>query len=413
MASASRWCRFIKYQAEEAFMLQAAQVNVFFDRLVHPHVWLFGRQRPRFLVLGWSGYLLALLLTQGLAARRGLSGGDLLLVSLCAAATFFGQAMLVKVWLGQERLVYYHQLLAVLAVSAGLLSLLRQPVLPYLDLTLMGVGTMLAVGRLGCLMAGCCHGRPSDWGVCYKQEYLAAGFPSHFVGVRLFPLQAIEAGWVGLAVLVGSLRLLAGAVPGEALAFYLLAYAAGRFIFEFLRGDPDRCYRLGFSEAQWTSLLIALFVLGFEAFGWLPLLRFHLAIAGMLFGTAIWMVVGHNLGSGFTEISARQLDEIARAVSRISPSDQVQMVTTPFGLYISASQVPQAANLNLETGRSRLLYAFSQQPEPLTPAAAQSLARLIARLKHLQSPNDLGSSSHGIFYWLAETSGDRAWERRQ
>ena len=55
-----------------------------------------------------------------------------------------------------------------IAVATVLLSLLDAPVLSYLDVTVLSLGLFLAWGRLGCLMAGCCHGRPQNWGVRYK-----------------------------------------------------------------------------------------------------------------------------------------------------------------------------------------------------------------------------------------------------
>ena len=42
---------------------------------------------------------------------------------------------------------------------------LELPVLPYLDLTCLGLGIFLVCGRQGCLMVGCCHGKPCGWGI--------------------------------------------------------------------------------------------------------------------------------------------------------------------------------------------------------------------------------------------------------
>jgi hypothetical protein len=377
-------------------MIPTTLINAFFDRHVRPDITLFGRSRPRFLVLGWTGFGAALLLSQGLAAARGLSGWVMLLVSLCGAATFLGQAMLVKMWTGNERLVYYHHQVAILATSAGLLWLLRHPLLTYLDLTMLGVGTMLAFGRVGCLMAGCCHGRPHDWGVHYRQAHVDTGFPPHLADTRLLPIQAFEAGWVGLAVLAGSLRLLAGARPGEVLAAYLLAYAAGRFLFEFLRGDPERSYALGYSEAQWTSLVITAAILAGELLGWLPAQPIHLAAGGVLLLSFAGIALHRRHPDPRRRLfQARHMNEIARGLAHLSPGEKVQVVTTSLGLNISFSVVQSP-------GKSRMHYAFSSRLTALTPAAATALARLVRCLKHPQSPGELINVTPGVFHWVVD-----------
>src|SRR2546423_11236515 len=166
--------------------------------------------------------------------------------------------------------------MAVMSVAALLLWLVRQPILRYLDATLLGVGIFLACGRIGCLMVGCCHGRPHSWGVCYRQEHAAAGFESCYVGVRLFPSQALESVWVFSIVLVGSLLVLSHHQPGTALAWYVITYDIGRFSFEFMRGDAERPYLWGFSEAQWVSIMLMCVLVCLEFFGVLPFQLWHL-----------------------------------------------------------------------------------------------------------------------------------------
>src|SRR5262249_38293875 len=146
-----------------------------------------------------------------------------------------------------------------------LLRILGQPALPYLDITILGVGAFLVFGRIGCFMVGCCHGRPYRWGVRYRDKHASAGFPRYLVGVPLFPIQLVESAIVLGVVCVGIAIALQRATPGEALAWYVAAYGVARFSLEFLRGDAERPYYLGFSQPQWISLiLIALLV--FEEF---------------------------------------------------------------------------------------------------------------------------------------------------
>ena len=48
-----------------------------------------------------------------------------------------------------------------LAVAGTAARSARRPS-PYLDATALGLGAFLACGRVGCTLAGCCHGRPAS-----------------------------------------------------------------------------------------------------------------------------------------------------------------------------------------------------------------------------------------------------------
>jgi hypothetical protein len=61
----------------------------------------------------------------------------------------------------------------------------------------------------------------------------------------------------------------------------------GRFYFEFLRGDSERPYYFGFSEAQWTSLAIVCVAIAVEMRGFLPFHLWHVAAAACLLLTVI------------------------------------------------------------------------------------------------------------------------------
>ena len=89
-----------------------------------------------------------------------------------------------------------------------------------------------ACGKLGCVIVGCCHGRPCRFGIRYGREHADVGFPSHLVNIALFPIQLMESVFVLCLVVLGTIVLLKGHPPGSALAFYALFYAAGRFCME-------------------------------------------------------------------------------------------------------------------------------------------------------------------------------------
>jgi len=182
-------------------MTLTARLNHHPDALPRPTIRVAGRAGPSFQILGYTGLAVAIVLTQVLAATTGRSPLVMTSVTVVCAATFLLLALGTKIVLGEEKLVYYHHEIAVLLVTAGLVTLLGQPVLPYLDLTVLGVGTFLVFGRLGCPLVGRCHGRPHRWGVRYPWVLRAtrirpsarrpsarrsptAADPAHGVGVR-------------------------------------------------------------------------------------------------------------------------------------------------------------------------------------------------------------------------------------
>ena len=234
-----------------------------------------------------SGSVLAMVLTRYL----NLSLRVMIAIILTAALTFLAQAMFKKIVTGVEELVYYRDMIAVILGVAVMLKLLGQPVLPYLDVTLSGVSLFQACGRIGCLMVGCCHGRPHEWGVRYDEEGAASEFPKYLIGVRLFPVQVLESFWLFCVVLPGMILVLNGGRPGEAFSWYILAYGTGRFFLEFARGDVERPYLWSFSEPQWTSLILVCALALSELSGLLVFHSWHIVGAGVIAVTMIAVAV--------------------------------------------------------------------------------------------------------------------------
>lgn len=114
-----------------------------------------------------------------------------------------------------------------------------------------------ALGRVGCLLNGCCYGRRCEmpWALRYPADHETHGTPVH-------PTQAYEALLaLGLAaVLEGVFR--RRRFDGQVFALYLMAYAVLRAGVECFRGDyPVHTLTLGFiTPAHWVSL--GLFLLG-------------------------------------------------------------------------------------------------------------------------------------------------------
>ncbi|MFQ5524995.1 MAG: prolipoprotein diacylglyceryl transferase family protein [Thermoanaerobaculia bacterium] len=384
-------------------------INRLFDSVVRPRLSVLGRSRSSFQVWGYSGLGAAILLGVFLVTIQGLSFPVLGALAATACATFLALAMATKIVTGEEKLIYYHHEVAILLTTGVALRLLGQPVLPYLELTLLAVGMFLAWGRVGCLMVGCCHGRPHTWGVRYGPDHASNGFASHLTGIRLFPIQLVEAVAVLVAVLWGTWLIVQGRAPGEALALYVMGYGAARFIFEFARGDPDRPYLGGFSEAQWTSLLLMSLVVGAGLRGDLPLHFWYVGSVGLVAIGAVAVAGRRGLASipKHEILHPHHLDEVARilratrslggtpaeASSGDDGAGRVLIGTTSQGYQLSAGTTEE------EDGPLDH-YGLSKRGDRLTAPIARVLERLILQLEHSSEPGELVSRKPGLFHLL-------------
>jgi Prolipoprotein diacylglyceryl transferase len=375
-----------------------------------PHVHVGDRTLPTFQVCGATGFVVGVGLACALAPQRGLSVGVVLGMALASAIGFFALAMATKVVKGEESLTFYHHAVMTLAASTLAAWIVGAPVVASLDLAALGLGTFLAFGRVGCLFVGCCHGRPASYGVRYGPEHAAEGFPAYLVGVRLFPLAAVEAAGVALAVAVFSVIWLGGAAPGVVLAGLAVTYACGRFVLEFARGDADRRYVAGFSEAQWSSLAVTSFIAALAITGdGRPnpasiLAPFVLAVAIV----AVALVrrrrpVRHDRLTHPQHV--RELAVAAEHALHVSqtgglppetlelPVNQVPIGATSLGLLVSAGIVESDEGPAVH-------YAFSQRTGQLAPSAAERVVELLLRLRHDEGMCLVVPGGHGVTHLL-------------
>jgi len=258
----------------------------FLSRLVRREFVLAGRTWDTYMICVWAGVVLGTAVVFALAAEAALSLQVVALILVVVAALSLGLFRSTRIvgrshaLLNWAKKGVYHFQIAALILTIAVLELLQEPVLAYLDVLVVGMIVYQFFGRIGCFMAGCCHGRPSSKGVRYGQQHAETGYPLFVQGVRLFPIQLVEASW--LAVLgAGAIGVvLQDREPGQAVAWYIVGYGAGRFVFEFFRGDSGRIYVKGFSEPQWTAALLTAVVV---ALGIADLLPFHWWHVGVLF----------------------------------------------------------------------------------------------------------------------------------
>lgn len=126
--------------------------------------------------------------------------------------------------------------------------------LRYLDIALPAVAMAQGFGRIGCFLAGCCYGMPTDsW--CAITFTNSAYAPN---GIPLVPTQLISSGLDFLLFGVLLFLLFKLKAPGQVGGFYLIFYSVGRFILEFYRGDLIRGTVGTLSTSQFISIFTVL-----------------------------------------------------------------------------------------------------------------------------------------------------------
>ncbi len=149
----------------------------------------------------------------------------------------------------------------ILSVTVGLLLVRRYklPVWTTADLMAPGIALGHVIGRFGCLLAGCCYGRPTDvpWAITFTNP-LAATNVGTPLGIPLHPTQLYDAGAELLILAVLLLTERKGRpFAGRTFWAYLMLYGISRFVIEFYRGDAGRgTVMAGLSTSQFVSLLL-------------------------------------------------------------------------------------------------------------------------------------------------------------
>jgi len=160
--------------------------------------------------------------------------------------------------LGRSGGIVQLALIGGVAVALVYLRWRRLPVLATLDAVAPAVPLGLAIGRVGCLAAGCCHGAPSSlpWSLTYldPMAHQLSGVP---LGVALHPTPI----YLGLASAVTFLVVRAVAArarpAGTALGAFLLLDGLIRVELDGLRGDP-RGQLLGLSSGVMLGVMFAI-----------------------------------------------------------------------------------------------------------------------------------------------------------
>lgn len=155
--------------------------------------------------------------------------------------------------------VFYGGLIAAVTVGLWLVRQYKLPVWSTADLMAPGIALGHVVGRFGCLLAGCCYGRPTDvpWALTFTDPAAAANVGTP-LGIPLHPTQMYDAGaeLIILGLLLFTERK-GRRFAGRTFWAYLLLYGISRFVIEFYRGDINRGTIGGaLSTSQFVSALL-------------------------------------------------------------------------------------------------------------------------------------------------------------
>ncbi len=167
----------------------------------------------------------------------------------------------IKLWEGG--LVFYGGMILAIPVTLWYVKKFGVNVWVTADIFAPPIAIGHAIGRLGCLAAGCCYGKAAEnlpWGIIFTDPECLA--PTN---VKLHPTQLYEsAGELLIFVALIALRN-RKTFNGELFMVYLACYAVLRFIVEFFRGDAGRGFLAeGLSLSQGISTL--LFIAGVAGF---------------------------------------------------------------------------------------------------------------------------------------------------
>ena len=155
--------------------------------------------------------------------------------------------------------IFYGGLILAVVVAFWYIARHRMPLWTTCDVFAPGIALGHVTGRLGCLAAGCCYGRPTDlpWGLTFTNPLAAANVGTP-LGITLHPTQMYEAG-AELLILGFLLATERRGRPfgGRTFWSYMFLYAVSRYIVEIYRGDPRGMVFDAFSTSQFISLLLA------------------------------------------------------------------------------------------------------------------------------------------------------------
>ncbi len=186
----------------------------------------------------------------------GLIGARLLFIITNLSEYIKEPLRVFAIWEGG--LVFYGGLIAG-AITLIICSRKKNiPVWKMLDIGAPGVAFTHMFGRLGCLMAGCCYGKPTHlpWGIKFQNpDSFARPLDTPVHPTQLYEATALFFIFCFLYFFLNKKK----KFDGQVVLTYLFLYSIIRFFVEFFRGDESRGFVI--SNLISTSQFISIFIL--------------------------------------------------------------------------------------------------------------------------------------------------------
>ena len=224
-------------------------------------------------VLLAAAYLLGLKLAMTRAKSRGLDPNRTLDLGIAIIISALVGAKLLLLLVDFDRFrqnpaelfsivrsggVFYGGLIAAVSVAFWYMWRHKMPLWTTCDVFAPGIALGHAVGRLGCLMAGCCYGRETTvpWAITFTNPAANTNVGTP-LNTPLHPTQLYESAAEAL-ILVLLLWTEKKGRPFEGRTFwsYIVLYGISRFVIEFFRGDERGAVFGAVSTSQFISLVL-------------------------------------------------------------------------------------------------------------------------------------------------------------
>jgi hypothetical protein len=374
------------------------------------HFHILAKSIPVFTVLGAAGFIFGFSYSLILNASLGLPLWNSPLMFLISIAGFYVLTWITKIIREKENIVYYHHMVLFFLLLGFFLHFTGQNLHKGLDVSGLAFGLFTVFGRIGCFRVGCCHGIPFKRGVRYPESHRNSGFPRYLIGIPLIPVQLLESAIAGLAVLAGTMVVFVSSIPGIGISIFLFSYFFARFFLEFIRGDTARPYWLGFSEAQWTSVILCLLA-GLAGYcGLLPWTEPFFLLAGIFL--LLMTLIGLSY-SGYPRTyrilgdprKVKELISLAEAsfAANVLPADGRFPLETKatryssWGLNVSADRIVKGKKIYT-------LYSFSDPDSAIDLRTCEKIAIILHNVNHREQRWEIIEGKAGVYHLLFQVA---------
>ena len=163
------------------------------------------------------------------------------------------------------------------------------------------------LGRLRCLVQGCCHGKPTnnDLGIRFTHPYSRVNKISGLHGTSLHPTQLYS---IGTNLLSGLILIRLYTLNMSAtfiIGIYLLLNGLGRFVEEYYRGEAQTPYWAGMRIYQWIAIINIVLGAFFTCLPFVLILTFQLNIQSLCWAAAMGVFATIAYGVDFPNSNRR------------------------------------------------------------------------------------------------------------